>query len=38
VLYALVYPLGLATLLYIAVGAVIRGRRVQWKERTYVSS
>jgi chlorobactene glucosyltransferase len=38
VLYALVYPLGLATLLYIAAGAVIRGRRVQWKERTYVSS
>jgi chlorobactene glucosyltransferase len=38
VAYALLYPLGLATLLYIAVGAVFRGRRVEWKDRTYVSS
>ena len=38
VLYALLYPLGLATLLYIAIGAVIRGQRVQWKDRTYVST
>jgi chlorobactene glucosyltransferase len=36
--YAFLYPLGLATLLYIAVGAVFRGRRVEWKDRTYVSS
>jgi hypothetical protein len=38
VLYALCYPLGVALLLYIATGSVLRGRRVQWKERTYVSS
>jgi cellulose synthase/poly-beta-1,6-N-acetylglucosamine synthase-like glycosyltransferase len=37
VAYALLYPLGLATLLYIAAGAVFRGRRVEWKERTYIS-
>ena len=36
--YALLYPLGLATLLYIAVGAVFRGQRVEWKDRTYVST
>jgi chlorobactene glucosyltransferase len=35
--YALVYPLGLAMLFYIAVGAVLRGQRVEWKEREYVS-
>jgi chlorobactene glucosyltransferase len=35
--YALTYPLGLVMLLYIAVGAVARGRRVQWKDRAYVS-
>jgi hypothetical protein len=35
--YALLYPLGLATLLYIAAGAVFRGQRVEWKERTYVA-
>lgn len=38
VLYALCYPLGLAAFLYIAAGSVARGRRVEWKERTYVSS
>ena len=32
------YPLGLAMLLYIAVGAVVRGRRVEWKERKYDSA
>jgi chlorobactene glucosyltransferase len=37
VAYALLYPLGLATLFYIAAGAVFRGQRVEWKERTYVS-
>ncbi|HMA24295.1 MAG TPA: glycosyltransferase [Gemmatimonadaceae bacterium] len=36
--YALLYPLGLATLLYIAVGAVRRGHRVEWKDRTYVAT
>lgn len=35
--YALLYPIGLLLLLYIAVGAVARGRRVRWKERSYVS-
>lgn len=35
--YALLYPIGLLLLLYIAAGAVVRGRRVQWKARTYVS-
>jgi hypothetical protein len=36
--YALLYPLGLAMFLYIAVGAVLRGQRVEWKERTYDSA
>jgi chlorobactene glucosyltransferase len=35
--YALTYPLGLVVLLVIAGGAVVRGQRVQWKARTYVS-
>ena len=35
--YALAYPLGLLVLLVIAVGAVARGRRVEWKARTYLS-
>jgi chlorobactene glucosyltransferase len=33
--YALLYPLGLAMLLYIAAGAVARGRNVEWKDRKY---
>jgi glycosyltransferase involved in cell wall biosynthesis len=36
-LYALAYPLGAIVLLYIFVTAVIRGRRVTWKGRTYIS-
>ena len=36
--YALLYPLGLATLLYIAAGAVFRGQRVEWKDRAYTST
>ena len=36
-LYALAYPLGALVLLYIFVTAVIRGRRVTWKGRTYIS-
>jgi hypothetical protein len=36
-LYALVYPLGFVMLFYIAVGAVARGRRVEWKARRYVA-
>lgn len=35
--YALAYPLGAALLLYIFFTAVIRGRRVSWKGRTYIS-
>ncbi|MDP9277984.1 MAG: glycosyltransferase [Gemmatimonadota bacterium] len=36
-LYALAYPLGALVLLYIFLSAVIRGRRVTWKGRTYIS-
>jgi len=36
-LYALAYPLGALVLLYIFVTAVVRGRRVSWKGRTYIS-
>jgi chlorobactene glucosyltransferase len=35
--YALAYPLGALVLLYIFFTAVIRGRRVRWKGRTYIS-
>lgn len=35
--YALAYPLGALVLLYIFFTAVIRGRRVRWKGRTYLS-
>jgi chlorobactene glucosyltransferase len=38
VAYAVLYPLGLAMVFYIAVGAVFRGQRVEWKDRTYFSS
>ena len=37
VVYAGTYPLGAAMLWYIAVGSVVRGNRVEWKERTYVA-
>ena len=36
-LYALAYPLGAAVLLYIFTSAILRGRRVTWKGRTYIS-
>ena len=36
-LYALAYPLGALVLLYIFVTAVIRGRSVTWKGRTYIA-
>lgn len=36
--YALLYPLGMAMLFYIAAGAVLRGSRVEWKNRRYVTS
>jgi chlorobactene glucosyltransferase len=35
--YALTYPLGALLLLYIFFTAVIRGRRVRWKGRTYIA-
>jgi chlorobactene glucosyltransferase len=35
--YAVLYPLGAAVLLYIIVGAIVRGRRVGWKGRQYVA-
>jgi chlorobactene glucosyltransferase len=35
--YALAYPLGALVLLYIFVTAVLRGRRVSWKGRTYIA-
>ncbi|HEU4721896.1 MAG TPA: glycosyltransferase family 2 protein [Gemmatimonadaceae bacterium] len=34
-LYALLHPVGAAMVLYIALGAIARGRRVRWKEREY---
>ncbi len=33
--YALLHPLGAGALLYIAIKAIGRGRRVRWKEREY---
>lgn len=36
-LYGIAYPLGALMLLYIFFSAVIRGRRVTWKGRTYIS-
>ena len=36
-LYSLAYPIGALMLLYIFFTAVIRGRRVSWKGRTYIS-
>lgn len=36
-LYAFAYPLGALALLYIFFTAVLRGRRVTWKGRTYIS-
>jgi len=37
VAYALLYPVGAALLLWIAVRAIIRGRRVAWKGREYLA-
>jgi chlorobactene glucosyltransferase len=34
-LYAVLHPVGAAMVLYIALGAIARGRRVRWKEREY---
>ena len=35
-MYALLYPLGAAAVLGISIGSIVRGRRVSWKDRTYV--
>ena len=35
--YAFLFPLGALVLLYIFGSAVVRGRRVSWKGRTYIS-
>ena len=35
---ALLYPLGLVMFGYIAIGSVLRGQRVEWKNREYLSS
>lgn len=35
-LYALLHPIGGAVLLYISLRALVRGRKVTWKERDYV--
>ena len=37
-LYALLYPVGAAMMLYISLGAIARGSRVRWKDREYVSA
>jgi hypothetical protein len=37
VVYAPLYPLGLVIVLIIAVGAVWRGSRVEWKGRQYIA-
>ena len=36
VLHALLYPLGALVLLYIVLGAIVRGGRVSWKGRRYI--
>jgi hypothetical protein len=36
--HALLYPLGLVMFGYIALGSVLRGQRVEWKNREYLSS
>jgi hypothetical protein len=35
--YALLYPMGAAMVLYIMLGAIVRGRRVGWKGREYLA-
>ena len=36
--YALLYPLGIVMLFAIALRGVVRGQRVEWKQRSYLSS
>jgi chlorobactene glucosyltransferase len=35
--WALLYPVGAAVMLYIAAGAITRGRRIEWKGRAYIT-
>lgn len=35
---AVLYPLGYIMLFYIAAGSIVRGQRVEWKNREYLSS
>jgi hypothetical protein len=37
-LYALAYPLGAAVLTWIVVGSIVRGRRIAWKGREYLTT
>jgi chlorobactene glucosyltransferase len=37
-LYALAYPLGAAVLGWIIIGAIVRGRRIAWKGREYLTA
>lgn len=37
VVYALLHPIGSAATLYIALRALVRGRRVEWKGREYIA-
>jgi hypothetical protein len=34
--YALLHPLGSGMMFYIAARSIVRGNRVQWKDRSYV--
>jgi hypothetical protein len=36
--YALLYPLGAIVLVFIMIQAIVRGRRVEWRGREYVSA
>ncbi|HXC24965.1 MAG TPA: glycosyltransferase [Gemmatimonadaceae bacterium] len=38
IVYAVCFPLGAIVVLYIFVSAIVRGRRVSWKGRRYVST
>jgi hypothetical protein len=37
IVYALLSPLGALMIFYIFTGAALRGQRVVWKDRTYIS-
>jgi chlorobactene glucosyltransferase len=35
--WAVLYPIGAVVVLYISAGAIARGRRIEWKERAYIT-